>query len=669
LKSRNKKGQPRGAEKSVSVPAASPSTEPLGRLAKFLEQLTAGKIILLIVFAVLLAYSNSLAGQFVFDDIDQVVNNPAIRHWGNLISAFKGNVWQFREGAQFLRAPVPPPYYRPLFTVLITIQYQLFGMWVQGWHLVGVALHIGCAIEVFYVSMRLFAKRHVAVIAALLFAVYPIHVESVSWVSGITDPLCGLFFLGSFLLYLGYRSSGSTRFLAGSLVAFALSILSKETGLSLVGLIFVYELIERLATKPGSNDRQAQGGIGRLLMVSLRPVAPFLGLVLLYLTSRVLALGRLTWSLPYSHRGPFTDTLLTLPLVALTYILHLIWPVGLSVAYQTHFVTTPTSGEFLFPATATVLVVIVVFIYRRKISREVWLSAALAIIPLLPVLNLGQLYEQYLVFDRFLYLPSIGICCAAALGISRADRWAAERTSGGAKVGARQFWPAGGLILVLAAMTYGTARENLPWKDDYSLWSNAALRRPGFWAAHYNVGLELMDRGRFSEALDEFKLASALAPRTPSVLNSVGRADEALGNLQAAQEAYKQAIEADPEFFESINNLGDVYFKLGQNQTAELYFKKALDIQPLAVESHYNLARCYDLEHRYPEAVGEYEAVLKEAPGDAETYYRLGVLYQRMGRAAEADNSFKVGLGLAKSDELRQLLVEASNQSKVEKKE
>jgi hypothetical protein len=226
-----------GAVKGESLEARSAG------LFGWLESLSSSRVIMLLSLLVCLAYANSLGGDFVFDDTEQIVENPDIRSWDNLARAFKTHVWAFRERPDVLRIPTPPPYYRPVFTVVLTAGYKLFELWPQGWHLISLLLHILCCVGVYYVLLQLSRNRSVAAVSAALFAVFPAHAESVSWISGMTDPLFGVFFLASFYFYLRFRECGGWRLLAGSLLLFTLAAFSKETALSLVILIFAYEFI------------------------------------------------------------------------------------------------------------------------------------------------------------------------------------------------------------------------------------------------------------------------------------------------------------------------------------------------------------------------------------------------------------------------------------------
>src|SRR5215471_4611023 len=209
----------------------------------WLEALDTRRIALIIGLAACLTYANAIGGQFVIDDTEQIVANQEIRSWSMIPQAFRTHVWAFQENRKLLRIPIPFPYYRPIFTVVLTIGYHIFGLRPQGWHLISLLLHIVCSIGVYFVLFQFSSNKTAALISALLFAVYPVHAESVCWISGMTDPLYGSFFLFSLFSYLRYRSSGQRWWLWLSLFLFALSLLSKETAISLAPLVLAYEML------------------------------------------------------------------------------------------------------------------------------------------------------------------------------------------------------------------------------------------------------------------------------------------------------------------------------------------------------------------------------------------------------------------------------------------
>jgi tetratricopeptide (TPR) repeat protein len=607
----------------------------------FLQSLSVPRSILIISLFSFLAYANSLGGEFVFDDTEQIVENQSVRSWDNLAKAFTTHVWQFRERPGALNVPPPLPYYRPLFTVMLTIEYHLFGLWQQGWHLTSLLLHICCAIGVFLVIRLLSGENVIALFASLLFAVHPVHAESVSWISGMTDPLFGVFFLASFYLYLRARAPsgdtpGNRRMLVLSLGMFALSTLAKETSLSLVLLVFGYEFIELAGLKTG-----------RLITAAKRSL-PYVGVALLYLV-----LGELMWKNPQAPVRPLAYTLLTLPFVIFSYFAHLLWPIGLSVNYNTHFVTSVGSPRFVLPAAGLVLIATALFLYRKRISREVWQALLLIVAPLLPVLNLGQIsQEEYLVFDHYLYLSVVGFGYLVAIGISNlgAFNYTTERTR---LAGLRRPEFAIAVFLGVAlTFTIAAARENRPWSDSYALWSNVARVRPTYWAAHYNAGLALLETRRFDDARASLESAAALKPEEPNVADALGRAYDGIGDVSRAIISFKRAIEINPEMFESYNNLGTVYFKNKDYSLAEANFTAALRLKPQAATSRFNLGLSYARQGRYTDAARELEQVVQATPKDAEALYELGLAYERGGRDNDAVLALRRAGSLAKSEEL-----------------
>src|SRR5262249_28288095 len=141
-----------------------------------------------------------------------------------------------------LTKDIPPPYYRPLFTAYLTVNYELFGLWEPGWHLMNLLVHTGATVAVYFLLKRLSADRLLAMIGALVFGLHPAHVESVSWISGIPDPLAALFFVPSLIWYIRYRTEQNKKFLVWSVIAYGLSALCKETPLALPLVLIVWEL-------------------------------------------------------------------------------------------------------------------------------------------------------------------------------------------------------------------------------------------------------------------------------------------------------------------------------------------------------------------------------------------------------------------------------------------
>src|SRR6266705_5508494 len=129
------------------------SQEKIKATSTLRDALTEGRALFLIVASTVLVYANSLSGAFVFDDTKQIAGNPALRSWSNIARAFTSDVWAFQRGT--LTKDIPPPYYRPLFTAYLTLNYKLFGLWEPGWHLMNLLAHTGATVAVFFLIKRL----------------------------------------------------------------------------------------------------------------------------------------------------------------------------------------------------------------------------------------------------------------------------------------------------------------------------------------------------------------------------------------------------------------------------------------------------------------------------------------------------------------------------------
>jgi 4-amino-4-deoxy-L-arabinose transferase-like glycosyltransferase len=178
----------------------------------------------------LLASANSLWNGYAIDDITQVRNNALIRELKNIPKAFTNSVWSFASNEIVFTAD---RYFRPLFNVLLTINYAIFGTAPWGWHLANILIHAAATYLVFLVIDQVTGSKAASMITAGLFAVHPVHAESIAWVSGVTDPLMSLFALSAFYLYLRYKRSRNLVLLAGMMLLYLLGAMTKETALAL----------------------------------------------------------------------------------------------------------------------------------------------------------------------------------------------------------------------------------------------------------------------------------------------------------------------------------------------------------------------------------------------------------------------------------------------------
>lgn len=575
----------------------------------------------LIVTATLISYANSLSGAFVFDDTKQIVGNPQLHGWQNLVRAFSNDVWSFQRGT--LTADIPPPYYRPLFTAYLTVNYQLFGLWEPGWHIVNLLVHTGATVLVYFLIKRLSRNALVATFAALLFGIHPAHVESVSWISGIPDPLSALFYIPSLIWYLRYREDGDRRWLFASLTFYGLSALCKETPLALPMVFAVWEL---------SRTDRAKSLTARLSAM-VRLLIPYGVVATAYLALRFSVLGRISWKHPYMAKVPGSAIWMTVPYVMANYFAHLLAPFHLSLIYGTSFLESPTDPKFVGSALLLVILAAIVWATRKKIAPQIWVGLALLLVPLLPVLNLSVFHFEYIIQDRYLYLPSIGFCYLVSLLIVWLSK---QRFAVAATLGI-------GLLLAYGASTY---LQNRVWHDSVALWQRALDFAPNSWSTHYNLGLAYLDHRNFQLAATQLLEAKQLNPNKAVIYNNLALAQSALGDKDSAIQNLKTALTLEPDQIEAHNNLGALLFDKKDFANARHEFEIVLQRDPSSTSARFNLARTLAANSEHQLAIREFEGVLAREPQDSEAHYQLGLSYAATGRSSDAFREIQTALSL-----------------------
>ncbi len=593
---------------SKQAPPSPPNHVDFTSSNKFLSE---GRALFLTISATVLVYANSLSGSFLFDDTKQIVGNPSLKSWGSVISAFTSDVWAFQR--QTLTGDVPPPYYRPLFTVYLTVNYKLFGLWEPGWHLMNLLVHTLATVFVYYLLRRLSRDNAIPLLAALLFGLHPAHVESVSWISGIPDPLAALFYVPSLIWYVRYREEGDRKWLLASVSAFTLAVLCKETPIVLPLVLGAWELA------------RSEGEIGLLNRAkALIPrLTPYAIVAIAYLIARFSVLGRISWKHPFMAQVPDSAIWMTVPYVFVNYLSHLIAPFHLSLIYGTSFITSAADMRFLLPVALLLGLAYVLWIYRQKLSAQVWVALALIVAPILPVLNLKVFHYEYIIQDRYLYLPSIGFCYLAAIVIMRVAR---NRTALVLSISAA----------VLVAFGASTILQNRIWHDAVALWQRATDYSPNSWSSHYNLGLAYLGLKQFGPAQAELAEAKRLDAKRANVYNNLALAQAGLGHADEAIANLKAALSLDPRLLEAHNNLGALLFDKGDYAAAKLEFARVLESDPSSNSAWFNMARTLAAMGDHLAAIREYEALLAKEPNDIAARYQLGLSYAAAGRRSEA---------------------------------
>ena len=357
-----------------------------------------------------LAYVPTLGFQFVYDDEPQIIQNPAIHAWRYFPHYFTSHAWAE------LYPNVSGNYYRPLFLLWLRLNHAMFGLNPEGWHLTTVLCHVAATYMVFVLVRRLAASPWIAFSAATLFALHPVHIESVAWVSGVTDPLMAIFLIGGFLAYLRFREGKRWVWMALALLLFALGLLEKETAAVLGPLVFVYAWLYA----------EQRSWISRLAL-ALKQSLPFFALTILYLALRAHVLRGLSHSVTPMA---WTTMVLTEPSIVWLYFRHLLFPVGISGLYGLPYVDSSASAAFVVPAglLGALILALAWGIRRLEDVRLALFACGWMVLPILPVLWLRAFGEGDIAHDRYLYIPSIGFVLLVSLCLAKvAGHWRASR--------------------------------------------------------------------------------------------------------------------------------------------------------------------------------------------------------------------------------------------------
>jgi tetratricopeptide (TPR) repeat protein len=405
--------------------------------------------------------------------------------------------------------------------------------------------------------------------------------------------------------YDRFRAEGSRKHLALSVLFYAFAVLSKETAMALPLMIAAWELLR-------GRWRTLRGLLDSALMF-----VPYGVVSAAYLGARVAVLGSVSWKHPAMLGVPDHLIWMTVPFALVGYLRHLLVPYNLSIVYGTSFVGGASDPRFYVPALILAALAALVLVFRRHLTRDAWLALAFMICPLLPVLNLKALHQEYVIQDRYLYLPVLGFAWLVVSLAAQARR-------------ARAYLPAA-LAALAVALGVSTIVQNRVWRDSISLWHNAVRHAPDFWTTHYNLGTAYMDARDYERAVGEFNTSLAIHP-TDRAYNNLAMTQVRLGDKAAAERNLLAAVALAPYAHEARNNLGTLLYDRGDYRAARAQFQMAVAVEPTSAEARFNLARASAALGDHAAAVSEYQAVLAKNPADTEARQLLEASRQALAQ-------------------------------------
>jgi tetratricopeptide (TPR) repeat protein len=555
----------------------------------------------LLVILLLIAYSPALNGGLVWDD-DAHLTRADLDSWHGL-----GRIW-FQVGAT--------QQYYPLLHTAFWLEHQMWGAETLGYHLTNLTLHAMSALLLVLLLRRL--ELPGAWLAAFLFALHPVSVESVAWISEQKNALSTVFYIASALVYLRFDRTRRYSHYFLALGLFVAALLSKSVTATLPAALLVV-LWWRRGTLDAKRDVQPlvpwlMLGIGSGLFtawVERRFIGAAGGHFTLTLLQRGLLAGRVIWF----------------------YLAKLVWPGNLMFVYPRWDVDARVWWQWLFPLGALALAAALVMLARKHRGPLAgFLFFVGTLVPVLGFLNVFPFVFSF-VADHFQYQASLGILVPAAWGLTWATR--------------KMVWLPGILVAALVAITWNHADS---FRDAEALYRDTLAKNPDSWMAHNNLG-SLLSRqpGRSNEAMNHLESAIRLNPDSAEAYLNLGvLLSAAPGGLTDAIANYQSALRIQPDYAVAHNDLGGALSRVpGRMQEAIAEYREALRLNPEYWEAHNNLGSAYVGIGRPGDAIIEFEQAVRGKPDLAEAQANLGTALANVpGREPEAIEHLQIAVQL-----------------------
>jgi Flp pilus assembly protein TadD len=563
-------------------------------------------VCVLLVVVVFLVFGQTLRYDFVnYDDDQYFYSNPHVKAG----LTWSGVTWAFQTGYA--------SNWHPLTWLSLMLDAQLFGTGAAGPHLTNVILHAAGTVLLFLLFKRMTAAHWRSALVAAVFAIHPLHVESVAWVSERKDVLSGLFFMLTLLMYARYVERIPTPknkvFYGLALLFFALGLMSKPM---LVTLPFVLLLLDWWPLK-----RFEFSTVSRLVLEKL----PFFLLSAASCVATIFAQQEAVRSMV-----PLAERLGNASVSCVTYLVQMVLPENLAAFYP-YPLNLPVgqvagAGVLLFSITLPV------FFAARKFPYFLvgWLWYLGMLVPVIGLVQVGDQSHA----DRYTYLPQIGLYLIIAWAVKDLTiSWRHRRELAG--------MAACGMMAVLMVCAWKQTRY---WRDGESLWRHALTCTSGNYTAHNNLGYILAAQDRTAEAIGHYQKALEIYPDYAEADINLGRLFLDEGKLDEAEECFHRAIKIKPGSAEAYNDLGILLAGQGKTAGAIQHYQKAIQLNPDLAETYNNLAILLASQSRFAESETNYQTALELKPDYADAHNNFGILLTRQGRFAEAMEHFQQAL-------------------------
>ncbi|KAL5004274.1 hypothetical protein ScPMuIL_017730 [Solemya velum] len=637
---------------------------------------------LIVAIISVICFINCYDGDFVFDDSEAVVGNQDILPTSPLLDLFSHDFWGNK-----LDSKTSHKSYRPLTVLTFRWNYLLSGeLHPHGFHIANIILHgvvsvlMLCVFSLMFGGLTqdketqavLFQAPRASLLCTLLFAVHPVHTESVAGIVGRADLLCAVFFLLSFILYVKscaaelvsvegknvlYRPLHfSVPCMTASMMLCGLSILCKEQGITILGLCSAYDIVGicRINISQFFSARDSKCSQNRLSgqwfksLVHRQIFILFAGILFLVIRWRIMGSTPPTFQVfdnPHSFvNGTLMRTLNYNYLYAINGWL-LINPWWLCFDWSMGCIPTITSLTDPRIIAGVVLWIVLASLISHCFSGEftkdqriLLLGLAFLIVPFLPACNLF-FRVGFVIAERVLYLSSAGFCMIVLVGVRQLSKH--SQLSRVVKYG---------VPFLLFIYTVRSIQRSSQWRDEMSLFTSGAKVCPDNAKVHYNIGKLYSDNGHQDSAIQEYRLAIQLNPEYDQAMNNLGNILKELQQLDEAESLLERAVEIRPEFAAAWMNLGIVQTALNKNDAAEKSYFTAIRHRRKYPDCYFNLGNLYLGMKKHSLALEAWQNATNLKPTHSNAWNNMVILLDTLEMLKEAESVGKTALRILPED-------------------
>ena len=556
------------------------------------------------------------------------------------------------DGLRWAFSTTYAEFWHPLTWLSLMFDYQLYGLNAGGYHLTNLILHVMSALLLFWLFNRMTGAIWRSAFVAALFALHPLHVESVAWIAERKDVLSAFFWMLTLCLYVYYTEKPVIKRYLLVLLSFACGLMSKSmvVTLPIVMIILDYWPLDRLQSrkivtnmpdvipvstnqgkKKNKSEKEAlkknmslpnDQKLSETKIAGIIPLWQLREKITFFVFSAVFAIITLYAQYKPSIKNfPLGSRIANAPVAFVTYLEKTFWPHDMAIFYP--FSEQIPLWQVLGASLLIILIsaAVIIMIKRLPYLFVGWLWYAITLLPVIGIIQVGN----FAMADRFTYLPSIGLAVMMAWGIPTLIK--------SEEIRKKFLFPAG--IIFLAIISFLSWSQCGYWKNSIILFNHTLKVTDYNWLIYNHRGAAYVALGNYNQAIEDYDRAIEIRPGYVDAYNNRGSAYKGLGNYRRAIEDYDRAIEIRPGYVDAYNNRGNAYIALGNYKQAIEDYGRAIEIKPDA-DAYYNRGHAYADLGNHRQAIEDYGRAIKIKPGYADAYINRGNAYNSLGNYKQA---------------------------------